>query len=159
MPTQDDTAIETAWGDMPDLPEFDPENPPDIKTLSLRLTHFDAADGTHVYSNGCYAFSWSESDLHDNWLMVWSRNASGLFKLEVDCDKTVPMLGKPHTIRIVIPRPIWHEADLLNDPYATGRLIAMKTLVDLNGIVMEKYGLRVISDKIAEKFRQKLSEL
>ena len=91
--------------------------------------------------------------------MVWSRNASGLFKLEVDCDKTVPMLGKPHTIRIIIPRPIWHEADLLNDPYAAIRLIAMKTLVDLNGIVMEKYGLRVISDEIAEKFRQKLSEL
>lgn len=133
-----------------------------IKTLTLQktfeqLNKEDPGRNEYVYSNGCYTVSWYDDALARG--CVWIQNASGLFKIE-----RIPVLedpdrfrGSEYLIDIKAPKSTLHEADLLAKPDNTSQFIAIKTLLDLDDILNERYNLHVLTTDVRTAFLKELA--
>lgn len=137
--------IETVYDGLPPLVPFDRNNPPDIKNLKLKLEAADPSDGTLVYSNGCYAFTWYDAVRKKERCLIYTSCAKGLLRINYMEAVQDPDTARRKGSRIDIKpaRQTFHEKDLTDDD-RTERLILIKTLTDLDDIMQAEYGLRVL---------------
>ena len=152
--------------DTPALKKFDPRNPPDIKTLSLRFVRTDNLTKRHYYTNDYYKFDIDESRIRERYngcgteVSILAESSKGLYDIRLICCSKSPAPQcnwHPATFWVDLrpPKITQHEHDLFNR-FETERLILAKTLLDLNEIVTARYGMRVLGDESIAEYRREL---
>ena len=152
--------------DTPALKKFDPRNPPDIKSLVLRLAKTDRRLKRHYYTNDYYKFDIDESRIRETYdgfgheVTILPEGANDLYSIKHICCAEGPTpqsywMPFKYWVDLRPPRITQHEADLFNR-FETERLILAKTLLDLNGIVSKKYGMHCLDDESVAAYEQEL---